>query len=199
MVKVLLVKTSSLGDVVHNLPVATDIRRRFPDARIDWAVEEAPLVALHPAVASVIPVAIRRWSRRPLGRSTWAEIGALRGLFRNHEYDAVIDTQGLVKSALLARAARGRRHGFDSGSAREPVASRFYDVKHHVARHLQAVVRNRLLAASALGYRIEAPADFFRGLRRKQLLPHYRGCGKSLPPRQNTHDFFRCVCRVAAG
>jgi heptosyltransferase-1 len=162
MLKVLLIKTSSLGDVVHNLPVASDIRRRFPDARIDWVVEEgyAPLVALHPSVAGIIPVAIRRWRARPLGTSTWSEIGDLRRLFGNEQYDAVIDTQGLIKSALLARAARGRRHGFDAGSAREGLAARLYDVTHHVARNLHAVTRNRLLVASALGYRADAPAEY---------------------------------------
>lgn len=162
MLKVLLVKTSSLGDVVHNFPVASDICRRFPDAQVDWAVEEAyaPLVALHAGVAGIIPVAIRRWRKRPLGASTWSEIGDLRRLFGAKQYDAVIDTQGLLKSALLARAAHGRRHGFDAGSAREGLAARTYDVKHHVARNLHAVIRNRLLAASALGYRADAPAEF---------------------------------------
>jgi heptosyltransferase I len=162
MLKVLLIKTSSLGDVVHNLPVATDIRSRFPDARIDWVVEEAyaPLVALHPAVTNVISVAIRRWRRRPLGASTWSEIGDVRRLFRKEQYDAVIDTQGLVKSALLAHAARGRSHGFDASSAREGLAARFYDVKHHIPRGQHAVVRNRALAAAALGYRAEGMADY---------------------------------------
>ena len=162
MLKVLLIKTSSLGDVVHNLPVASDIRRRFPEARIDWVVEEAyaPLVALHPSVAAVIPVAIRRWRARPLGASTWSEILDLRRRFRRQRYDAVIDTQGLIKSALIARAARGRRHGFDAGSAREGLAARLYDVTHHVARNLHAVTRNRLLVASALGYRADTPADY---------------------------------------
>ena len=162
MLKVLLVKTSSLGDVVHNLPVASDIRRRFPEARIDWVVEEAyaPLVALHPSVAGVIPVAIRRWRSRPLRASTWSEILDLRRLFGGQKYDTVIDTQGLIKSALLARAARGRRHGFDAGSAREGFAARLYDVTHHVARNLHAVTRNRLLVASALGYRADTPAEY---------------------------------------
>lgn len=162
MLKVLLIKTSSLGDVVHNLPVATDIRSRFPDARIDWVVEEtyAPLVALHPAVANVIPVAIRRWRRSLLRASTWSEIGDLRRRFRKEQYDAVIDTQGLVKSALLARAARGRRHGFDASSAREGLAARFYDVKHPIPRGQHAVIRNRALVAAALGYRADGVADY---------------------------------------
>lgn len=160
MLKVLLVKTSSLGDVVHNLPAVTDIRTRFPDAAIDWAVEEdyAPLVRMHPGVRRVIAVAIRRWRSRLFGASTWSEVGTLRRLFRAESYDAIIDTQGLIKSALLARAARGRHHGFDAKSAREPLAARFYEVKHHVARNLHAVLRNRALVASALGYRADAPA-----------------------------------------
>jgi heptosyltransferase-1 len=172
MKKILLVKTSSLGDVIHNLPVATDIRRQLPEARIDWLVEEpyAALVALHPAVHRVIPVAIRRWRRGLLGHRTWKEIAEFRRLSQAEAYDAVVDTQGLVKSAVLARAARGRRHGFDAASAREPLAARLYDVTHHVARAQHAVRRNRLLAAAALGYRvgegfdygIAAPADAAR-------------------------------------
>ena len=159
MLKVLLIQTSSLGDVVHNLPVMTDIRRRFPDARIDWAVEEAyaPLVRLNPSVDGIVTVAIRRWRTRLLGRSTWSEIGAMRRLFRRDQYDAVIDTQGLIKSALLARTARGRHHGYDRASAREGIAARLYDVTHHISRDQHAVVRNRLLVGSALGYRPDAP------------------------------------------
>ncbi len=162
MLRVLLVKTSSLGDVVHNLPVASDVRRHFPDAAIDWVVEEpfAPLARMHPAVRRVIPVAVRRWRKKVLGRSTWQEMAEFRRLSQAERYDAIIDTQGLLKSALIARAARGRLHGFDADSAREPLAARFYDMKHHIARGQHAVVRNRLLAAAALGYRLESPADY---------------------------------------
>src|SRR5712691_9254732 len=162
MKRILIVKTSSLGDVVHNLPVASDILRHFPDAGIDWVVEEpyAPLVGLRSAVRRVIPVALRRWRRRPLGWSTWREIGEFRRLFRTVRYDAIIDTQGLIKSALVARAAKGRHHGFDAGTAREPLAARFYDVTHHIARSQHAVPRNRALAAAALGYRVEDAVDY---------------------------------------
>lgn len=162
MLKVLLVKTSSLGDVVHNLPVASDIRSRFPDARIDWVVEEAyaPLVRLHAAVDRVIPVAIRRWRKRLLDRPSWVEIGAVRRLFRAERYDAIIDTQGLIKSALIARVAKGCSHGLSAKSAREALASRFYNVTHHVGRGQHAVVRNRALAAAAMGYRVEGPARY---------------------------------------
>lgn len=162
MKRILLVKTSSLGDVIHNLPVATDIRAHFPEARIDWVVEEpyAALVRLHPAVHRVIPVAIRRWRRQLLGHRTWKEISEFRRLAQLESYDAVVDTQGLVKSALLARAARGRHHGFDSASAREPLAANFYDVTHHVLHSQHAIRRNRLLAAAALGYRAGNELDY---------------------------------------
>ncbi len=162
MLRVLLVKTSSLGDVVHNFPVVTDLRRHFPDALIDWVVEEpfVPLARMHPAVRRVIPVAVRRWRTRLLGRATWKEIAEFRRLSQSERYDAIIDSQGLLKSALIARAACGRRHGFDAATAREPLAARFYDVTHHVARSLHAVVRNRLLAGAALGYRIESAVDY---------------------------------------
>ena len=162
MLKVLLVKTSSLGDVVHNMPAASDIRRRFPEAHIDWVVEEAyaPLLALHRAVHRSIPVAIRRWRRGLLDASTWSEMGAVRREFRQVRYDAVIDSQGLIKSALLARIASGRRHGHDACTARESLAARFYDVTHHVANGQHAVTRNRLLAAAALGYCVEGPVDY---------------------------------------
>src|ERR1700674_2363971 len=109
MRRILLVKTSSLGDVVHNLPVATDLRNRYPDLEIDWAVEEsfAEIPALHPAVSEVIPVAPRRWRRNLASAATWREIRALRQRLRSRDYDAVIDTQGLLKSALIARLAPG--------------------------------------------------------------------------------------------
>ncbi len=177
MRKILLIKTSSLGDVVHNFPAVSEIRRHFPDAVIDWVVEEAylPLVELHPGVRRGIPVAIRRWRRRPLKLATWTEMSGLRQLFKHEHYDTVIDTQGLIKSALLAAAAQGRRHGFDAASARESIAARFYDVCHHVARGQHAVIRNRDLSARALGYRNGETIDY--GLRaRKPLQNQNRDC-----------------------
>jgi heptosyltransferase-1 len=165
MKKVLIVKTSSLGDVVHNLPAVTDIQERFPNVSIDWVVEEAyaALVRLHPAVHRAIPVAIRRWRKRPLKSATWQEIGEAKRALHSERYDAIVDTQGLLKSALLARAASGRRHGFDADSAREPIAARFYDVVHHVARGEHAVCRNRTLVAAALGYRVHDSPDYGLG------------------------------------
>ena len=162
MNKILIVKISSLGDIVHNLPAVSDMRRQFPHVSIDWVVEEAyaPLVRLHPAVHRAIPVAIRRWRRRLVTPMTWREIGQTWRALRSERYDAVVDTQGLLKSALLTAVASGRRHGFDAASAREPIAARFYDVVHPVARSEHAVVRNRTLMAAALGYPLLDAPDY---------------------------------------
>lgn len=151
--RILFVKTSSLGDVIHHCPAVTDVRRRFPEAVIDWVVEEAfvEIVALHPSIRRAIPVAVRRWRRGALEPSVWNELLAFRRLLRAERYDLVVDTQGLLKSALIAAFAHGVRHGFDANSAREPIASRFYDVSHHVSREMHAVDRNRSLTANALG------------------------------------------------
>jgi heptosyltransferase-1 len=169
--RILFVKTSSLGDVVHNCPAVTDVARCVPDAVIDWVVEEsfAEVAALHPGVRRVIPVAIRRWRGDVLGTGTWSQFAAFRAALREEHYDAVIDSQGLVKSALVAMLARGRKHGFDRASAREPFAARFYDSVHAVAAGMHAVDRNRMLAASALGYRLEGRCDY--GLRVPDELP----------------------------
>ena len=165
MPRILFVKTSSLGDVVHNCPAVSDIARSVPGAVVDWVVEEAfaEVVALHPGVRRVIPVAIRRWRGELLAAATWSEFGAFRAALRRERYDAVIDSQGLVKSALVASLAQGRKHGFDRASAREPFTAHFYDAGHAVSGSLHAVDRNRQLAASALGYRVEEPCDY--GLR----------------------------------
>jgi heptosyltransferase-1 len=161
MRRILLVKTSSLGDVVHNLPVATDLRNRYPDLEIDWAVEEsfAEIPALHPAVSEVIPVAPRRWRRNLASATTWREIRDLRQRFRSRGYDAVIDTQGLLKSALIARLAPGVRFGLDWSSAREPLRP-LYHHTFHVSWSLHAVERNRQLAGKALAYTPPTGLDY---------------------------------------
>ncbi len=154
---ILLVKTSSMGDVLHNFPVVTDICRNFPNARIDWVVEESfgALPPMHSGVKQTLTVAIRRW-RRSLWQSRGEIKAACSGLSGRH-YDLVLDTQGLLKSALIARCAKAPRHGYDRKSAREPLATLFYDHTYAVARNLHAVERNRQLAAQALGYTLDFP------------------------------------------
>lgn len=154
MPRLLIVKTSSLGDVIHNLPILADIRTHFPTIKIDWVVEEsfADIPRLHPAVDQVFTVAMRRWRKHLLSKSTWQEIAQVRHTLAKQHYDYVLDTQGLLKSAIISRWANGIRHGQDTSSAREPLAARFYQQTHFVAKNQHAVTRNRQLAALALGY-----------------------------------------------
>ena len=161
MPRILLVKTSSLGDVVHNLPVASDIASAIPGAEIDWVVEEsiAALPALHLSVRRAIPVAVRRWRGAAWKSSTWREMRAFIERLRSVRYDAVIDTQGLFKSAFITRIARGARYGLGWRASREPLFP-FYDRTFHVPRNVHAVERNRMLAAKALGYEKPARIDY---------------------------------------
>ena len=169
--RVLFVKLSSLGDVIHHLPAVTDLAWHRPGARIAWAVEEAyaPLVRLHPSVEQVIPVGLRNLRARPLERSRWASLAEARRALARGGWDYVIDSQGLIKSALVARAAAGIRFGMDRRSSRERMAARFYDVGLPVARERHAVERNRDLVAQVFGYRAGTPADY--GLRSPEAPP----------------------------
>jgi heptosyltransferase-1 len=170
MADILFIKTSSLGDVIHHMPALTEARIRRPDARFAWVVEEAyaPLVRLHPAVEAVLPVASRRW-RGALQRSaTWREMRSFGRALRAKNYDEIIDTQGLGRSALIAHWARGRAHGYDADSIKERLAVWFYDVQHRVGREHHAIARNRSLTALALGYASEGAPDF--GLDRARLI-----------------------------
>jgi lipopolysaccharide heptosyltransferase I len=162
MARILFVKTSSLGDVVHQCPAVSDAARALPGAAIDWVVEEpfAAIAALHPAVRRVIPVAMRRWRSALWSPAAWSEMGAFRRSLAAERYDTVIDTQSLLKSALLSRLASGTRHGMDRSSAREPLAARFYDVTHGVPLVQHAVERNRQLTAAALAYRLVGKCDY---------------------------------------
>ena len=160
--RVLFVKLSSLGDVVHHMPAVTDLARARPGMHIAWAVEEAyvGLVRLHPAVAETFPVALRALRKRPLNASLWSRLAATRGSIRRAGWDFVVDTQGLLKSAVVARFARAASFGLDKSSAREGSAARFYDVKLAVPRDLHAVERNRRLVAQVFGYTVDGMADY---------------------------------------
>jgi heptosyltransferase-1 len=170
MSDILFIKTSSLGDVVHHMPAVSDARRHRPQARIGWVVEEAfaPLVRLHRAVDSIIPVASRRWRRMPFAAQTWREAGAFARAMRAQPHETVIDAQGLLRSALVTSLARGRKHGYDRASVRERAAAWFYDEHHRVERGLHAITRNRLLTGHALGFVPDGPLDF--GLDRASLV-----------------------------
>ncbi|MGI4983443.1 MAG: lipopolysaccharide heptosyltransferase I [Janthinobacterium lividum] len=153
--KIAIVKVSSLGDVVHTMPVVADILRYHPDAEIDWVVEEgfAELVQLVHGVRRVIPVALRRWRHSPFGSRARGEWAACKRQLRDERYDHVIDCQGLVKTAWLASRARGPVTGLANrtdGAGYEWPARYFYDTSIPIERRTHVVERSRQLVAAAL-------------------------------------------------
>lgn len=164
--RVLIVKTSSMGDVVHALPAISDMARALPGIEIDWLVERsfAAMPEQHRAVRRVIALQWRKWRRELRAPETREAFKAWRAEMRRDPYDLIIDMQGLLKSAAFACFARGPRAGYDRHSIREPLASLFYSRKAQVSRELHAVDRCRQLAAKLLGYPLpNTPPDF--GLR----------------------------------
>lgn len=161
--KILLVKLSSLGDVVHTLPVVQDILAAHPGAQIDWVVEKAFAPLLTPLVGSslqrVISCELRRWRKSPFSAATRSAWRAFRQELQSQSYDAVIDLQGLAKSALVAWLARlapgGKRYAMANqteGSGYEAPTRWVADVAIALAPHSHAVLRGRELCARALGY-----------------------------------------------
>jgi heptosyltransferase-1 len=161
-VRLLIVKTSSMGDVIHALPLAADIARAFPQATLDWLVEEgfAAIPAMSRHVSMVHRIALRRWRHAPLLSATRSEIAQLKRALRAARYDLVLDAQGLLKSAWVARWANAPVAGFSSSSARERVASLVYRRRFDIPRTLHAVDRCRALGAQALDYSVDGPARF---------------------------------------
>jgi heptosyltransferase-1 len=157
--RVLIVKTSSMGDVLHTLPSLTDAVQAIPGIRFDWVVEEGftQIPGWHPAVDRVIPVAIRRWRKNWFGSETRQQRCDFKREVQSTTYDVIIDAQGLIKSAaLITRVAKGEKHGQDCKSAREPFASWFFNQRHEIDKKQHAVERTRELFAKSLGY--EKPA-----------------------------------------
>lgn len=157
--RVLIVRMSSMGDVIHTLPLVADIRSAAPGARVDWVVEEAyaPLLRMHAGIAAVIPIALRRWRWTWRDRRTREEWRAFRNALRAEPYDAILDTQSLVKSAWIAMLARGTRFGFAARACREPLAALFYQrrLPYPPVKAVHAIQRYRDLAAFALGHQPE--------------------------------------------
>jgi heptosyltransferase-1 len=159
MSSVLVVRPSSLGDVVHALSIASDIAGARPGTAIDWVVEEAfaDLPRISPLIRRAIPVALRRWRRSPFDASNWGEARAFRRALAAERYDHVLDLQEQVKGAVLARLARGTRHGFDRASVREPLSTLLHQAHHRVPVDAHFLVKCRMLAAAALGYELRGP------------------------------------------
>jgi heptosyltransferase-1 len=170
-VRLLIVRTSSLGDILLTLPALSDAARARPGLRVDWLVEErfSEIPTWHPAVQRTIPVALRRWRRQFAWRTVHEIRQSLREL-RSTEYDLIVDAQGLMKSALMSRIMRGKRCGPDHASAREPAASLAYHQRVQLDRGDHAIDRTRRLFAACLGYRLpDSGPDY--GIDPKRLPP----------------------------
>ncbi|UDG80576.1 Lipopolysaccharide heptosyltransferase 1 [Candidatus Hartigia pinicola] len=153
--RVLLVKTSSMGDVIHSLPALTDAQKALPGIQFDWVVEEkfSQIPTWHSAVNQVIPVAIRRWRKHWFTIPIRAERSAFRQQLKVKQYDAIIDAQGLLKSAfLVTRLTNGPKHGYNHHTIREPISQLFYDHCYHICKQQHAIERIRQLFSSSLNY-----------------------------------------------
>lgn len=154
--KVLIIKMSSMGDILHTLPALTDAHHAYPNIEFSWVVEEgfAEIPAWHPAVKKIIPIAWRRWRKHLFTKKCHIEIKEFLAMLREESYDLIIDAQGLLKSALVAKLAKGPRAGYDWSSAREKIASIFYQRHYSISTELHAIERIRQLFAQALSYSI---------------------------------------------
>ncbi len=170
--RILIVKLSSLGDVVHAMPALQDLRAMLPDAQVDWVVERgfAGLVRRCEGVRRVIECELRHWRKSPFAAATRQAWRAFKAELQSERYDAVIDLQGLTKSALVGRLARltpqGRRYGLagpTEGSSFEAPARWLVDVAIEMPSHVHAVERSRQLCARALGYALPQARSY--GLR----------------------------------
>ena len=186
----MIVKLSSLGDVLHTLPMVWDLRKRLPHAQIDWIVEEAYVHLLEPLKTSnafrgidrIIPVAFRRWRKQLFQCNTWREFFAMRAMLQAVPYDVVLETQGLIKSGMVCALARKSAHGMVTGLANatlhsgyEPMARRFYDASVQVPPKCHAIDRSRWVMCSALDWplfdRRSEPPQFYPAEKTAALSP----------------------------
>ncbi|HMC48645.1 MAG TPA: lipopolysaccharide heptosyltransferase I [Caballeronia sp.] len=185
--KILIVRVSSLGDVVHNMPAIADIRRLHPDAQIDWLVEESftDLVELVDGVRRAIPFSLRRWRKRLFSFDNWREIQRFRRALAAEKYDLVIDCQGLIKTAWVASWARGTLVGLGNrtdGAGYEWPIRFFYDKRVPIEPRTHVVERTRQLVAAALGDpRPEATDEIEFGIDTRRAALALSEAGLNLP------------------
>lgn len=178
--KILVVKLSSLGDVLHTLPIVWDMRKRLPNAQIDWVVEEAYVPLLSPlqttdefsGIDRIIPIALRRWRRSLFSRQTWREFFTMRQCLQATSYDMILETQGLIKSALICALAKKSQKAIVAGlgnatqySGYEPLARLFYTQSVQVPKQCHAIDRAQLVMSSAFNWtppkRESEPPQFY--------------------------------------
>jgi heptosyltransferase-1 len=194
--KILLVKLSSLGDVLHNLPLVWDLRARLPHAQIDWVVEEAYVHLLQPLLSKdgfrgidrIIPLGLRRWKKHLFELKSWQQFFSFKSQLQEVTYDTIIETQGLLKSALVCALAKKAPNTVVAGLANatefsgyEPIAKTFYNHLVQVPTHTHAVDRSRLVMCSAFKWpeiqRIDTPQFYGSKITldlRKALVPELK-------------------------
>ncbi|HEV2613354.1 MAG TPA: lipopolysaccharide heptosyltransferase I [Gammaproteobacteria bacterium] len=152
--RVLVIKMSSLGDVIHTLPALTDARKQNPDIQFDWVVEPAfsEIPRFHPSVKKIIPAPVRKWRKNIIQTLKNAELESFYKNLKSEKYDAVIDAQGLIKSSVISLFSKGTRYGYDRNSIREPLASFLYNKSFNISWDLHAIPRIRKLFAQSLNY-----------------------------------------------
>lgn len=182
MNKTLLVRLSSMGDLIHTLPAITDLAQHRPDVQLHWLCEAsfADIARLHPFVQHIHTMNWRTWRKHLFQAATWQNISSLKNALHQEHYQQVLDSQGLIKSALFARFAQAPIIGLDKHSAREPLAAHFYQHTHPVPKGKDAVWRNRQLFAQAFAYTFDTAPDFgvvipnnLSGSLKHQLPTHY--------------------------
>nr|WP_225630050.1 lipopolysaccharide heptosyltransferase I [Cysteiniphilum sp. 19X3-34] len=160
MKRCLIVKTSSLGDVLHTLPALTEAKKQMPEIEFDWVVEKAfsEIPKWHPAVNEVLEVEVRKWRKNIFKH--FADIRAFKKKLKSKRYDYIIDAQGLLKSAWITKGAKGAKYGLDKHSAREPAASFFYQHKIAVAKGSHAILRVKALFSKVFNYTVSDEIDY---------------------------------------
>lgn len=154
--KVLLIKTSSMGDVIHTLPALTDAYQTIPTLEVDWVIEPtfADIASWHPAVKNIIPFNLRKWRHHLFAKETWLSFFQFWRQLRKKKYDLIIDAQGLVKSLCIALCAHGPTHGYGKNAIRDPLCSYFYRHRYGLIHSEQenAIQKNRVFFSKILGY-----------------------------------------------
>ncbi|HEC74977.1 MAG TPA: lipopolysaccharide heptosyltransferase I [Methylophaga aminisulfidivorans] len=170
--RVLIIKLTSMGDLMHALPALTDAVKAFPDIEFDWVVDKAfaDVPKWHPSVRKVITTSHRHWRQSWLKNVSNGEIGGFYKALNADGYDAVIDMQNNLKSALVSLLRKGPVHGLDKYSCREKPAYLAYRHKINVNPNQHAVERMRQILAKALNYPVpETAADYGVDLSHCQL------------------------------
>jgi heptosyltransferase-1 len=161
MSKALLIRMSSMGDIIHTFPAVTELRQQRPELELHWVVEEAfvEMARLHPGVNCVVPFSLRRWRKKLWDADNRAEMSAFKAAMQAAHYDLAIDSQGLLKSALVGKLSGAPLFGYSRHTVRDPLASLLYDHRCNIPP-LHVIERNRRIVGQALGYEPQGMLDY---------------------------------------